>query len=42
MKGTRSKQDEKVAYLLFTAHVHVEYGTDIELKVLSQPIHLSK
>lgn len=42
LKGARTKQDEKVAYLLFTAHVQAESREIIELKVLSQAIHLSK
>ena len=41
-KSPRGKQDEKVAYLLFTATIKsLDYG-DIQLKVLSQAVHLSK
>lgn len=40
-KSPRGKQDEKVAYLLFTATIKsLDYG-DIQLKVLSQAVHLN-
>ncbi len=41
-KGARSKQDEKVAYLLFTATVRTMVHKTVELQALSQAIYLSK